>query len=56
MIDPSETYQNLLRHGESKGLPLQAYEVASMDRTKSIMSGIVAIALILFLGLALWIN
>lgn len=53
---PSETYQSLLRHGESKGLPLQAYEVASMDRTDSFVSGLVAIAFILILGLALWLN
>ena len=44
----------MLRRGASNGLGLQAYEVASMDRTKSVMSGLVAIALILFLGLALW--
>ena len=56
MIDPSETYQSLLRHGESKGLPLQAFEVASIDKTKSVVSGLVAIVLILFLGLALWLN
>lgn len=56
MIDPSETHQSLLRHGESKGLPLQAYEVASMDKTDSVMSGLIAIALILILGLALWLN
>jgi len=56
LIDPNETYQSLLRHGESKGLPLQAYEVASMDKNNSVMSGIVAIAFILFLGLALWLN
>jgi len=46
----------MLRRGASNGLGLQAYEVASMDTTKSVMSGIVAIALILFLGLALWLN
>lgn len=53
---PSETHQSLLRYGESKGLGLQAYEVAYIDKTKSVMSGLVAIALILLLGLALWLN
>lgn len=52
---PTETHQSLLRRGESKGLGLQAYEVAykSSDKTKSVMSGLVTIALILLLGLAL---
>lgn len=52
---PSETHQSLLRYGESKGLGLQAYEVAykSSDKTKSVVSGLVAIALILFLTVAL---
>ena len=55
---PAETHQSMLRYGESKGLGLQAYEVAynSRDKTKSVMSGLVAIALILLLGLALWLN
>lgn len=55
---PAETHQSLLRYGESKGLGLQAYEVAykTRDKTKSVMSGLVAIALILLLGLALWLN
>ena len=54
---PAETHQSMLRRGANNGLGLQAYEVAykSMDTTKSVMSGIVAIALILFLGLALWL-
>lgn len=55
---PGETHESLLRHGASNGLGLQAYEVAykSSDKTKLVMSGLVAVALILFLGLALWLN
>jgi hypothetical protein len=53
---PAETHQSMLRRGASNGLSLQAYEVASMDKTKSVMSGLVAIAFILFLGLALWLH
>jgi hypothetical protein len=55
---PSETHQSMLRRGSSNGLGLQAYEVAykSMDISKTVMSGLVAVALILILGLALWLN
>ena len=55
---PGETHQSMLRHGASNGLGLQAYEVAykSSDISKSVVSGLVAVALILILGLALWPN
>lgn len=55
---PGETHQSMLRRGASNGLGLQAYEVAykSSDKTKSVISGLVVIALTLILGLALWLN
>ena len=55
---PAETHQSMLRRGSSNGLGLQAYEVAykSSDISKSVLSGLVAVALILLLGLALWLN
>ena len=55
---PSETHQSLLRYGESKGLGLQAYEVAytSSDKTKLVLSWITALILISLSVALIWSN